>query len=683
MQLMQRFGAELDTNDQYVTSYLEEIVKHPGSCDNIWLGTLYGFPPMEVHRKMAERYHRYAKQIRDAGISVSLQLSNSLGHGEYMASKDCSGLVFDASPVEKVMDMNGTVANYCFCWRGKHLREYLLEEIALYVEAVQPDVVWVDDDFRASGHNPVSFGCFCPDCVAEFNRQHKTSFSRDALAEEILHGNPDTRRAYLSFVREGLSDLMREIGKNVHRVSPKTALGYQHGDYGVYMGADYNYVFDAMYETTGIPPLSRPGGGSYNDHNPAAFFDKGNALSLLNSRLPDYVTCRCPEIENLPFSAYGKSPVGTAFETSNYFARGNTDMSYSMIMDLYEPWEWHAQEFDLFARHRPYWEALSAVNLASRQAGMRIFVSARQNERKLAAGEGADVLNRDDFRGALAWERDAIPLAFDRGEDSVLILHPEQAAVLSTDEWDYLLTQNVITDGETAEILNRRGFRTGLTVERIPNLDVLRIAERMTAHPVNPAGMPVWKSSHFSRGKKETYALFPEKGTRAEILGTYFTENGKPISADGAAAELLMPTGKGGTWAVLGYMPWKGVINLVKRDHLLNIADYIGKTRLPARLVNPVQAVLLPRKDRDGKTVAVSLINCTIGESGETELLIRDPKAEKFTFRAQYRAGVLTDGTGKGRELPAPELPFEKRGADYLVRVPSLAPYSVGTVFIG
>ena len=62
------------------------------------------------------------------------------------------------------------------------------------------------------------------------------------------------------------------------------------------------------------------------------------------------------------------------------------------------------------------------------------------------------------------------------------------------------------------------------------------------------------------------------------------------------------------------------------------------------------------------------MINCTIGKSGELELLIRNPKSESFRFMSQYNGEC--------------DLDFEKRGDDYIVKIPSLEPWSVGTVFV-
>ena len=108
-------------------------------------------------------------------------------------------------------------------------------------------------------------------------------------------------------------------------------------------------------------------------------------------------------------------------------------------------------------------------------------------------------------------------------------------------------------------------------------------------------------------------------------------------------------------------------MSFAKREQILNAADTIRSRGLCTRLLTPVQAVLLPRKNSNGKTVCVSVTNCTIGESGELKLLIRNPEVESFTYMSQY------SGSGK--------LEYKKCGDDYIVTVPSIKPWSVATIF--
>lgn len=669
MQLMQRLGSVED--ERYIEKYITQIVSHPGSCDNVWLPTMYGFPPLEVHRKLADFWVKAAEKFRKNGISVSLQLSNSLGHGLYMAARDCSGLVYEGSPIEKMVGADGQVSDYSFCWRGIHLREYLQKQLSYYME-IKPDCVWVDDDFRASNHNPVEFGCFCSDCIKEFNHQYGSSFTRETLVEEILHGDLKWRENYIAFMRRNLADLMYEMGKTIHDISPDTVLGLQYAAHGAYTGYGYEFIFDAMKRATGKNPLSRPGGGTYDDHNPNEIIRKAVLLNWQNSMLPDYVQCKCPEIENLPFVVFGKTPAGTAFETSYYFANGNTDMSYSMLMSLNEPMEWHAREFQLMSEQRGYWERMSDVNRNTYQSGLHYFMSREIWKKKLSDSEGFFELSDEHPSEAFVLIRDAVPISYDRNDMSLILLHPETAKVLSDEEVEFLLGKNVITDGESIDILTRRGYQLGLNALPVSDTDALKMYEVFTEHSVNPQNVEKYVASTFAPGRNNVYMLEPETAG-GEILALYQSEIlKKNSSADGketlGIAETIITTPKGAKWAVLGYRPWKGIVPFYKREQLLDIADYISNNTLCARLLSPVQAVLLPRKDHNGRTACVSVANCTIGESGQLQLLVRNPAGEHFMFMSQYN--------GQGM------LNAEKIGNEYRIELPSLNAWSVGTVFI-
>ena len=50
-----------------------------------------------------------------------------------MKAQDCTGLVYEGSNVEKMVDANGTVADYAFCWRGKNFRDYTIKEMEYYL----------------------------------------------------------------------------------------------------------------------------------------------------------------------------------------------------------------------------------------------------------------------------------------------------------------------------------------------------------------------------------------------------------------------------------------------------------------------------------------------------------------------------------------------------------------------
>ncbi len=666
MKLIQRLGMNMTDSD--IDKVLELYTSHPGSCDEIWIPTKYGYPNNQLHKEYAEYWVEKAKKFREKGIGVSMQVSNTLGHGQYMMTRDCSALVYEGSPVRNMVGHDGSVAEYSFCWRDEYFSDYICEHLRYYAE-IKPDRVWFDDDFRPTNHSPVTFGCFCDSCMKDFNAKYQSNFTREELVNEFLHGDLVWRKRYNQFVRDGMAEVMRKMCEAIHEISPDTKFGWQHCVHGAYWGDNYNHIFDVMKEVSGEAPASRPGGGVYDDHNPNRFFNKMMELSWQNSMMPDYVKIKAPEIENLPFVSFGKTPVGTAFETSLYMASGNTDMTYSMTMTPVEPWDYYEKFFKVFAQHRDYWNKMSDVNMESYQAGLRIYYPKEIWNKELSENEGMQEL--DQISACVPFDiiRIGWPIAYDTAEDSVILLHSEIAKLLKPADVEYLKGKCVVTDAESIAILQEKGYNFDMELTRIPDIDMLVMSEKFLNHPTKPERDKLTISFFSIYGPSVAYAM---KAGDAEIVAEYaplknipefFPGDDKPYGV----SELVINTDKGGKWAVLGYCPWKSLIPSWARNHYLDMVDYISGDALCAKITTGIPAVISPRKNKDGKTVCVSITNCTIGNTGEIEIIVRNPASEKFYFMSQY------DGK---KELVA-----EKCGNDYILKVPSLAPWSVGTIF--
>jgi len=663
MKLMQRLGSfENVRNDSYIDDYIDIIKSNPGSCDEVWLGTPYGFPTLDEHKEYAEFLKKAAEKFRANGIDVSMQISNIIGHGHRHYIYGFDGVNYEGSPVEKMVGADGTVAEYCFCFRGRNYRKYILDQLTMYAE-IKPERFWFDDDFSMQNHSPVEFGCFCDDCIAKFNSENNTLFTRDELYNEILFGDMKWREEWMNFIRQGFSEIVIMVGEMFRKISPSTKMGHQHGPYGAYYAYNFNHIFDAMKEVTGEAPWSRPGGGAYNDHNPNLMLGKAFDISVQNSTLPDYVKHIAPEIENIPFTAFGKTPGGTAFESSLYFAFGATDMSYSMLMDNPEDKSFYKKAFRLFSQQRAYWEHLSEINMNTYQGGIRYFASDKARFKKLLPYENINDLKQLNHREIMAWARDGFPISFDKNEDSIIVLHPENVRGLKNEDIEYLLDKNVITDGETIKMLKDRGYDMGIEISEADQLYALGLKQIFSEHPTKPTHRNWYQSSFFTPGRS-TVCLAQPHSDDAEILSVYTDMSGKTVGI----ADLIVTTNKGKKWAVLCNCPWKGVVPTYIRNRILDIANYLSGNAVAARIDDSFQAVILTRKNVKGKTVCVSVVNCTIGKNEETKIIIRNPVGEKFTFESQYNGRC--------------ELDFKKDGEDYIVTLPTIDAWSVGTVFI-
>ena len=686
MQMIHRFGAA--KTEEYFEHYLALLQEYPKAGNTVWFASYYGYPPVEKHKAEGIRLAEIAEKFRKEHIGVSLQISNTVGHGEYMSSCDCTGLVYDGSPAEHMVGPDGVAAGHSFCWNGRHFREYTKKTVTSYA-ALRPDCIWFDDDLRPNNHATIEFGCFCDNCIADFNRKYYPDkpFTRERLVNEFLYGDLSVRENWIKFVRDGLYSFVYEICSALHEALPDCEFGYQYCAHGAYSGRGFAYIMDAMRDVNGKAPRTRPGGGAYNDYNPAEFLAKASFMSRANALLPDYVGCKCPEIENLPFEAYEKSPAGCAFECACYMASGATDMSFSMMMHENERREYYERTLRLLSDSSAYRERLAGVNRCTVAAGMRFFISdyvwrQRLNKTK---NQSFSALNDEHWAEANYWMRDGLPLTFEKAENSVIILHPETVGPMSRGEYEQLLGKNVLTDGESIALLAEKFGEEvfadiGVVSREICPDDGGKFTERLFPHVTRPEWFREWSNGLFAAGRNTVYRLsaVPGKTALTEVLSAYYTDLNIAAYENGeypyGIASAVVTTKNGSKWAIFGNAPFKSVMSFGRREQIANAADYICGDKLCARVKTMQQCALLPRKDKNGKTACVSIVNLMPGESGEYVVAVRNPGGNRFSFMCQGREEEIA--------LSAEKTPTASGAVEYVLRLPSIPAYTVCTVFI-
>lgn len=660
-------------NQAYIEEWLRIVKENPDSCHEVWLTTALGYPTLERHREIAEYSRQIAEKFRRAGIRVSLQINNTLGHGEFIRLRDCSGLVNDHTKIETMVSPSGVTSPYCFCWRGENFIRYNKEVAAAYAD-LHPYRIWFDDDLRAMHHAPVERGCFCEHCIEAFNKEYSHAFSREELVFAINHGDISVRKEWIQFIRDGLYHFTYEIAKAAADVYPDVRFGLQYGPNRRYTGYGYDFLFGAMHDASGKGVGFRPGGGALNDDNPYEFIRKARVLEWQAAEMPNYIDDLRPEIECLPDVAYSKSANGIVFESDLYFAYGAGAMSYAMMNREHEPLSYHAKELALFSAHSSYWKRLARINAKSEHSGVEIAVSKESYLRPLKDGE-ADFRYEMEYYDAGFAPTLGMPLAFRSGDrNKVYCLTGENAAGLTEGDIRELLSRPVFADGKSVRMLMDRGFDV-FGVEAYET-SVLTLSEEFLPCEVNrDIRAPRWDKLNIDA---PGFAFLP-KSDKVTPISQYFGANAtvRPLFPENnpypyGIAAFTVTTPYGGTWAVFGNHPFV-YASLARRNQFFSAMDLIsGGRSLKAKLVEPLKAVVLPRVNSEDKVLCVTVVNATVGESGELTLLVRNPESEHFSFQS---------GT-----IPDTPLAFEKRiqpsgMAEYFVHLPSLPGWSTGTVF--
>ncbi len=664
---------EDEANQKYIEEWLRIVKENPNSCHEIWLTTALGYPTLERHREIAVYYKQISEKFRSAGIRVSLQINNTLGHGDFIRLRDCSGLVNDHTNIETMMSPSGATSPYCFCWRGEKFIQYNKEVAAAYAE-FHPYRIWFDDDLRAMNHHPVERGCFCDHCIEAFNKEYSHTFSRENLVYTINHGDISVREEWTRFIRDGLYRFTYEIAKAAAQVFPDVRFGLQYGPNRRYTGYGYNFLFDAMRDASGKGVGFRPGGGAFDDNNPSEFIRKARILEWQMVEAPDYIEDIRPEIECIPDVAYGKSANGIVFESDLYFAYGATAMSYAMMNREHEPLSYHAKEFALFSEHSEYWKRLSRINMKTKPSGIEIAVSKKSYLRPLKENE-ADFRFEMEYYDAGFAPTLGMPLTFRSGDrNKIYCLTKENTIGLSEDDILDLLSHPVFADGKSIQMLMERGFDV-FGVEAYET-SVLMLSEEFLPCAVNEGiHAPRWDKLNIV----EPGFTFLPKSDKVTPISQYFGANStvKPLFPENKTypygiAAFTVTTPYGGTWTAFGNHPFV-YTSLARRNQFFSAMDLISaKKSLKAKLLEPLKAIVLPRVNKEDKVLCVSIVNTTVGQSGELTLLIRNPESEHFSFQS----GTVSD-------VP---LAYEKKTnaegmPEYFVHPPTLPGWSVGTVF--
>ena len=661
--------------ERYAKELVEAIQRHPGCCDGVWLTTMGYYPPLWKHEEYARQWIESAKLFRDAGLTVSLQIANTIGHGDFDQLEPARGDLFSQGMMPQegespyMVGSDGTQNIGCFCWRSEQLRSYMCSVVTIYAKVLTLYRLWFDDDLRAHNHAPNKHGCFCDRCIQAFNETHNTHFTREELVWEINYGDPLWRDRYVTFCRRGLYDFTYAMAKACLAVSPDTCFGWEYSHSRHYMGGDDEHVLGALRDASGKEVATRPGGNYYNDKAPWEQYEKGFILSAANSLLEEYVTERLAEIENLPGVVFGKSIGGIINEGTVDLAMGCTGLTFTDVQSCHEPIGYYERIFERLTAARPYWERLSRLSQGAHRGGVAVYVGEAPHLRKLSKGEAPFSWEKLLRERDIQLMRLGVPISYDRGHPTAYLLHHETVDALTDRDIAYLLTQPVITDGACIAKLLERGYAEYFPLTPIEIGTITE--EHFPPCKLNPqkAGL-FYNENPYAATPMQRY-IFENLNERTTILGEayngYHLGDGRRLGACTVVTTLCLPNGqKGVQWAIFGYSIWNDLVSSAKREQILSALDAIGP--MPVRLRSEEQAVVIPAVDNEGRVLAVTLSSASQSGTDTMTFTVRNPKGARVYAMGARRAQV-------------PVKLLQCSETEQTLQVDALMPYEIVTVF--
>ncbi len=593
---------------EIVKQLVKAFQKYPGACDEVWFYFSFDAMDMDYHYQSAKLMGEAARAMKEIGVRPSIQ-TVVLGHPESPEDYNQPS----PYPWGSIMSIDGISGKMQICPRQPEYLERISDIQAIYAKEVQPYAFFIDDDLRLTSHSPADFICFCDTCLKQFNEQNGFHYTRETLQKALINNerSGDIRRRWIAFSQESLANVARIISRKVHAVSPHTQMGLQHANFHTNLmeGYDWNKIFDAMEEETGIVPASRPGHGVYNDHAPREILGKGLGIARQIRRLNKNIIDISPEIEGHRHRATGKSSQSFCTETLLYLSYGATQMSYAMICSALEPVEWYADHhFKLLDKYHQNFAEFVRFNEGTQPGGLDPYISPNHVYRNCEADENPWAWTVT-YAGATADYLNVLGLPFSPEGDYATAILLDKAALLgiADEELKELLhTRNILTDKSTWELIEQRKLDETFTTVDTP--------KELQPEPYTPK---TFKPQIVS-------PLHPQ---------CFLTSTGKRV--------VVLPS-------------FTIDVTNAERRQILRIADWVSEGKLPVIMESPAQGVVVPRVDADNNLRSVTYLNCTISEQEDVKLRLRgcpNGAQTKATWKIADQQDVLLETEWKDGEL--------------------------------
>ncbi len=633
MRLSLRTGTACHFDHDYILRLLDTLKECGNPFDEVWLATSYGIPSLERVKKEMPDMAWAAEQFRAAGILPSMQVSRTIGHHE-SALKSFGGEGVLPTFLT-VMSIDGVTCPGVFCWNSPDFRKYVRETLQVYA-SWKPAIAWVDDDIRLRLIAKSKALCFCDNCLAEFNKRMGTNYTRETL-KPVFYADPKLREQYINVQRETLADFAGVITEAITSVSPDTVIGFQNGGNTTMVTDTQKAIIDKITQVSGKAPTFRAGGGFYDDHKPDGILTKSMILHYMNARLPKEVTARSCEIENLPWTVYGKSPECTCLEAIMYLAYGCNEASVT-LMSANDYMDFHKRLFKKLTRHQPYFDAFNAAAKDTVNGGIVIYQPPKAHLVK-EDENGEPFFNETciwDMADAMRW---GIPWQTGPVGNCYFLTH-KAADYLTEEDMEFLSRETVLLEARTLDKLVIKGFGGYFKARVAPQPEKYRggVFEYLSDHPVSNSIS--WDNIR-QRCGAESYIV----GEDVEELSHFISIiDSIPVGS----STVLAPTVNGAKWVISAATLQDANISFARRELLRAAIDAVAKKPLPAYVATQDQVVCVPREDENGKVKTVTLLNVSLTDTEELEVVVANPAdTTGFTYFDPYGEPVRCTFTEK------------------------------------
>ncbi|MBR2949139.1 MAG: hypothetical protein IKC46_04680 [Lachnospiraceae bacterium] len=576
---IQRVGASKQTTIQ---DLMDSAKKYPGSWDSIMLFTPADFndTPEESEAKLL----KFAEDVRIAkkqGLSVQFNIGYVLGHGDFQTKRPAI--------VRHMVGPEGETGVVSVCPRSAELKERVSAVFARFAR-LEPECMWIDDDFRVYDHSPIQSACFCDECIAAFNKQYHHTFTREQLNAELLtdHFPKDNtiRREWLYFTHEGMTELLRSIAQAVHAVNPDIIMGLMTAgvEYDNFAQGNFKDYANALANPDG-KVYFRPGAFFYNDQTPFESVKKAFSIAVTNEHSLIKNANSYSEIVICPYFKRGKSHKITAWEAALHIGLGGAEgVTFEAIQNMIAEMNGYIARMD---QERPFLSALSDSLADHKQIGFYPYFS---EEQWVYAETASHLREMHDLPFGLSHQLLKIGVPLTPSADNALgvILGGNLVKAMPNAELEKWLGKAIYADAEAVGYIDTKLGRHALGVEITG--PVTDNSEVFTDDALNAPYTGFIRGGHWAGygngcadmkcvGATALSVSSNPSATPGPLESTNLTDDCRACAKSNNALPVgtaVYNTPEGGRAAVLARAPWSDDIqSFPKSCQILNILDWL------------------------------------------------------------------------------------------------------------
>ncbi len=412
----------------------------------------WNLPTLEEAKARVEALKPVVQRLRGAGFHTSINMWTTIGHADIGRDERTR---FSR---QFMVGDDGVESRTAPCPLDPKWKSYVGELYGLFAQ-LEPEIIYIDDDFRYHNHRPVAWGCFCPLHLAEMARRTGKHLTREELVRKILAAEPqptEEREQWVKLCGDSIVEAARTIAEAVRKASPKTHMGLMCSDPNVHAAEGRRWLdMVGALSVGGHQPVLRPNYASYQD---GTYRDVALQLASMRKLQPLLAGKMrfTPELDNGPFTRFAKSVALTRLQIALSLFLASPDITLDIHSFVETRFDYDPAIDTMLRNSFDYFNGIVGWSAeCPRERGLQVLWDDR-----IPLHRRVDGNRMTDLPAPKCWEAVMDLLGF------ATTFYPAEAKLASRsyleertdEEIRNLLTGKLLLDGDAAALLIERGF---------------------------------------------------------------------------------------------------------------------------------------------------------------------------------------------------------------------------------